>query len=211
MNMSKKSLVMILVLGMFCFGFVSASNLLTKIDFEISGFSGISSLNNSDGESVVISIFNDSGVVVSRNAVAGVYLPNMTITMSGAKFNLSYSTKYTYNLSTIYGNFLYNFTTPGAGAAALTWSADHPDGYVDWATAESYCSVTLGNGYRLPYMWELAKYFQQNGQGSFQADFYWSSTEDPGSPGYAYNVHMDLGLVFSNGKADPNGLARCAR
>jgi len=130
--MHKKELVMILVLGMFCFSFVSASNLLTKIDFEVSGFSGIDSLNNSDGESVIISIFNSSGVVVSRNAVTGVYLPNMTITMSGAKFNLSYSTDYTYNLSTVYGDFLYNFTTPAEanGASILTTWNDSKDYFV---------------------------------------------------------------------------------
>lgn len=178
-TMYKKSLVMILVLGMFCFSFVSAGNLLTKIDFEISGFSGISALNNSDGTSVVISIFNSSGVVVSRNAVAGVYSPNMTITMSGAKFNLSYTTNYTYNLSTIYGNFLYNFTTPAeatSGASILTTWNDSKSSFTDmgtyvydsnygldwqdggtgstltWADAISYCEeLDLGGkAWRLP-------------------------------------------------------------
>lgn len=143
--MHKKELVMILVLGMFCFSFVSAGNLLTKIDFEISGFSGISALNNSDGTSVVISIFNSSGVVVSpRNAVAGVYSPNMTITMSGAKFNLSYATNYTYNLSTIYGNFLYNFTTPTeatSGVSIVTTWNDSKDYYTRTVGADGNATV----------------------------------------------------------------------
>jgi hypothetical protein len=114
-------------------------------------------------------------------------------------------------LSTTYGP---NNTLTGemsAGAAPLEWSADNPAGYVDWATAGAYCSVTLGNGYRLPHMWELAQYYQQNGAGSFQAGYYWSSTEYPDDPDFAYGVYVSNGYVDFYGKTSPNYLARCAR
>lgn len=101
--------------------------------------------------------------------------------------------------------------TGSAGTPALEWSADNPAGYVDWATAGAYCSVTLGNGYRLPHMWELAQYYQQNGAGSFQAGYYWSSTEYPDDPDFAYGVYVSNGYVDFYGKTSPNYLARCAR
>jgi formylglycine-generating enzyme required for sulfatase activity len=100
--------------------------------------------------------------------------------------------------------------TGSAGAPALEWSADDPAGYVDWATAGAYCTG-LGGGYRLPHLWELLQYFQQNGQGSFQSDFYWSSTEYPDYPDGAYNVGMFDGSVGFNVKSSPDILARCAR
>jgi hypothetical protein len=183
-NNMKKVMVLVLCV-MFSLVSVSAGELLTKIDFEISGFSGIDSLNNSDGTSVVISIFNSSGVVVSRNAVRGVYLENMTITMSGAKFNLSYSTAYTYNLSTIYGDFLYNFTTPASlGTSILNTFNDSKSSFTDmgdyvydsnygldwqdgdsgdtlnWTNAMAYCeSLDLGGkavgSWRLPNLGEI--------------------------------------------------------
>lgn len=91
---------------------VSAQNLLTKIEFELDDLTGIPQLDNTNGTAVVVTISNVTGPVVSRYAAAGVYLPNMTIVMQGDKFNLNYNTNYTYNLSTVYGDFLYNFTTP---------------------------------------------------------------------------------------------------
>lgn len=100
--------------------------------------------------------------------------------------------------------------TGSAGSPALEWSADDPTGYVDWATAGAYCTG-LGGGYRLPYMWELAQYFQQNGRGTFQNDFYWSSTEYPNSPDRAYYVIMGIGLTGGDNKTSPWNLARCAR
>jgi hypothetical protein len=101
--------------------------------------------------------------------------------------------------------------TGSAGAPALQWSADDPTGYVAWATAGAYCTG-LGGGYRLPHMWELAQYFQQNGQSGFQGGYYWSSTDNlPYDPGYAYYVNMSNGYVSSYGKSFPFGYARCAR
>lgn len=100
--------------------------------------------------------------------------------------------------------------TGSAGAPALEWSADDPAGYVDWATAEAYCTG-LGGGYRLPHMWELAQYFQQNGQGSFQADYYWSSTEHWFDTNLVYHVNMDNGDVNYVLKTRPYYLARCVR
>jgi len=45
-------------------------------------FEGLSQLDNSDGVSVNMTILNSTGgVVVSRNAAAGVYLTNMSIVM----------------------------------------------------------------------------------------------------------------------------------
>jgi len=92
----------------------SAQQLLTKMEFELDDLTGISQLNNTNGTAVVVTIHNatDGSLVVQRYAAAGIYLPNMTIVMQGNKFNLSYNTLYTYNLSTVYGDFLYNFTTP---------------------------------------------------------------------------------------------------
>jgi len=202
----KKELVLILVLAMFCFSLVSASEFLTKVDFEISGFSGISSLDNSNGTDVVISIINSSGdVVVSRNAVAGVYLENMTLTMSGAKFNLSYSTQYTYNLSTIYGDFLYNFTTPDeSGTSVLEWSADSGSG--DWDTAGTYCDDLTEGGYedwRLPTMSELLSSLSDQfiisppTQTGFQdGTLYWSSSEHDSA--IAWLAYNDFGIVSSS-------------
>jgi len=92
----------------------SAQQFLTKMELELDDLTGMTQLDNTNGTAVVVTIHNatDNSIVVSRYAAAGVYLPNMTIVMGGGKFNLSYNTKYTYNLSTDYGDFLYNFTTP---------------------------------------------------------------------------------------------------
>jgi hypothetical protein len=100
--------------------------------------------------------------------------------------------------------------TGSAGAAELEWSADDPTGYVDWATAGAYCTG-LGGGYRLPHLWELLQYFQQNGRGVFQSDYYWSSTEHPYYPFYAFYVFMGYGDVYYDGKTYPYGYVRCAR
>lgn len=164
-----KNLVMILVLGMLCFSFVSA-DLRTKIDFEISGFEGIDSLDNSDGESVVISIYNDSGLVVSRNATAGIYLPNMTLTMSGEKFNLSYSTKYTYNLSTKYGDFLYNFTTPKKVVSIVDSWNDSKDYFVGGNTEGNGTVLDTQNN----LMWQ---------DGKSDTALFYNSTYSGGSDG----------------------------
>jgi len=132
----------------------NAANLLTKVENEISGFSGISQLDNSDGTSVNVTIHNSTGgTVVSRNAAAGIYLENMTIVMAGAKFNLSYGTNYIYNLSTIYGDFTYNFTTPscpGLGALHTGQTAGYTgtggeDADVD-GTSKSYTNSSCGTG-----------------------------------------------------------------
>jgi hypothetical protein len=106
----------IAVIAMVCvlLSCASAQQFETKMELELDQLTGIAQLDNSDGTSVAVAIHNatDGSVVVSRYAAAGIYLPNMTIVMQGEKFNLSYNTLYTYNLSTVYGDFLYNFTTP---------------------------------------------------------------------------------------------------
>ena len=104
--------------------------------------------------------------------------------------------------------------TGSAGAPALEWSADDPTGYVDWATAGAYCSVTLGNGYRLPTYVELvAEYLATNpgNTADFQTDYYWSSTTRPYYSGNAYTVNMSSGLAGNGNKAHPNYYARCVR
>ena len=93
-------------------GDYSGDKLLTKIGFELSNLEGINWLDNSDGDSVVISVQNSSGVVVRRNASVGIYHAGSTIPMEGSKYNLSYDGEYTLNLSTDYGDFLYEFRTP---------------------------------------------------------------------------------------------------
>jgi len=147
---------------------INAANLNTKIEFQISGLSGVSQLDNTAGTSVKVYISNSTGIVVSRNAAAGIYLNNMTVSMTGDKFNLSYATSYTYILSTIYGNFSYNFTTPTAPSTAvgiktsfndtksyftnmgvyvydsqnsLDWQNGTNEATVTWADAITYCST----------------------------------------------------------------------
>jgi len=85
----------------------------TKIEFEISKLGNITELDNTDGN-VIVNILDKTGnIFVSRKAAVGMYKVNMSIVMQGEKFNLTYDTDYTYNLSTSYGDYLYNFTTPG--------------------------------------------------------------------------------------------------
>lgn len=145
--MEKNSAKLLVVLMFFfCFCGVFAQSYLTKIDLEISGFDGINSLNNSDGNSVRISIFNTSGIIVSRNAVAGIYLNNMTLTMSGNKFYLNYASNYTYNLSTIYGDFLYNFTTPNAPTEEFNFLGTAQASYVKSGYSFYNNSQTLWTG-----------------------------------------------------------------
>ncbi len=91
---------------------VSASSFQTKVQLEIDSITGVSELDNSDGTSLLITITNSTGVVVSRNAAAGVYKAGSIIPIIGEKFSLDYATDYTYNLSTSYGDFLYSFSTP---------------------------------------------------------------------------------------------------
>jgi len=150
-KINKKTICFIAVFLLFL-SMAKAENVLTtKIEGEISGLSGISELDNSDGTSVNVTIHNSTGIVVSRNAAAGVYLANMTIVMTGAKFNLSYSADYIYNLSTIYGDFTYNFTTPshpGLGAlhTGQTTSYETGDDADLDGTNKSYTNSSCGTG-----------------------------------------------------------------
>ena len=110
----KKTLILAITILMAA-SFASAE-FQTKVGLELSSLEGINWIDNGDGDSVKVTIHNaaDNGVVESRNASKGTYYPDSTITMVGDKFNLSYGTEYIYNLSTDYGNFYYNFTTPAA-------------------------------------------------------------------------------------------------
>jgi len=91
---------------------VSASSFQTKVQLEIDSITGVSELDNSDGTSLLITITNSTGVVVSRNAEEGIYNAGDIIAITGEKFSLDYATDYTYNLSTSYGDFIYSFSTP---------------------------------------------------------------------------------------------------
>jgi len=111
--MDKRKIILLFVALLFCVSLIQASTLTTKMEFEIGSLSGITQLDNSNGGSVNVSILNSAGgEVVTRKAAAGVYKINMSIIMTGAKFDLNYGTNYTYRLITTYGNFSYNFTTP---------------------------------------------------------------------------------------------------
>ena len=102
---------------MLCISLASATTFQTKIELELTGLTGISQIDNSVGTSVDVTIHTAAGAVVeSRDAATGIYTSGMVIPMTGNKFTLSYATDYTYNLSTIYGDFLYNFTTPAEPA-----------------------------------------------------------------------------------------------
>jgi hypothetical protein len=149
-------------------GMVSGAQLLTKMELEINSLSGISSVDNSDGTSVQVTILNSTGgIVVQRYAAEGVYLPGMAITMQGEKFNLSYSTQYTYRLTTPQGTFNYNFTTPeepaSGGGAEL-----HSGQQTCWDTSGTPRSCTgTGEDAELD---GTAKSFTDNGDGTVTDD-----------------------------------------
>ena len=85
----------------------------TKIAFELTNIEGVKNIDNLDGESVKATIHrNDGSVVVSRDVPSFIYEPGDTIVMKGTNYSLEYDTQYTYNLSTVYGNLYYGFTTP---------------------------------------------------------------------------------------------------
>lgn len=115
----KKTIICVITILVLCIGLANATSFTTKIELELTGLTGISQIDNSDGTSVDITIHSaaSGAVVESRDAAAGIYASGMVIPMAGNKFTLSYATDYTYNLSTIYGEFLYNFTTPAEPAA----------------------------------------------------------------------------------------------
>ena len=121
--MAYKSAIALLLVAASLIGAAQASQFLTKMELSVKSLDGVSELDNSDGTSVVVTILNSTGgVVVSRNASAGVYLPGMTITMQGEKFNLDYATDYVYRIETPQGTFDYGFTTPeepGGGGVEL--------------------------------------------------------------------------------------------
>ena len=115
--MTKKLIICLTAVLMLCIGLASATSFNTKIELELTGLTGISQLDNSAGDSVKVTIHTIAGAVVqSRDAATGVYKAGMVIPMTGAKFSMDYATDYTYNLSTTYGDFLYNFTTPAEPA-----------------------------------------------------------------------------------------------
>jgi hypothetical protein len=94
------------------------------------------------------------------------------------------------------------------------WSVEDPTGYVTWATAVSYCDNLTENthtDWRLPSYIELVNEYLTNGQGLFQGDGYWSSTEHPSYPNNVYYVYMNDGYASYVDKSNPNFLARCAR
>ncbi len=100
------------------------------------------------------------------------------------------------------------------------WSTEDPTGYVTWQAAMDYCdyletdgstvNVAVQNIWRLPTYIELVNAYL-TGVSGFQSDYYWSSTEVPGSPSNAYFVYMDYGNAYYVGKTNPGTLARCTR
>jgi hypothetical protein len=104
--------------------------------------------------------------------------------------------------------------TLSAGISFPTeWSADNPDGSVDWFTAMDYCDTLTEDehtDWRLPSYIELVNAYL-TGVSGFADDYYWSSTEDPYITGLAYGVYMVDGDAFIGIKAFPDNLARCAR
>lgn len=149
----KKIMICLSAVLILCISLVNASTFETKIELELTGLTGISQIDNSDGTSVQITIHNSTGIVAASNASAGVYASGMVIPMTGSKFYLSYATDYTYNLSTQYGDFLYNFTTPdepATGGAELHTGQTTPyragdDANVD-GISKSYTSDGCGIG-----------------------------------------------------------------
>jgi len=100
-----------------------------------------------------------------------------------------------------------------AGTPATVWSADMAGGTHTWQEGIDYCAGTVDGttGWHLPYIWELAKYYQENGQGDFQVGDYWSSTEV--NVIFAYRLSMNDGAISSPSKSGPgSGVAqvRCA-
>ncbi|MEA3515129.1 MAG: DUF1566 domain-containing protein [Nanoarchaeota archaeon] len=149
----KKIIIYVITILVLCIGLASATTFETKIELELTGLTGISQIDNSDGTSVKVTIHNATSIVVSRDAAAGVYKSGMVIPMTGSKFSMDYATDYTYNLSTIYGDFLYNFTTPAepaTGGAELHTGQTTSYGTGDDAnldsTSKSYTSNGCGTG-----------------------------------------------------------------
>jgi hypothetical protein len=63
----------------------------------------------------------------------------------------------------------------------------------------------------LPEYWELAKASPAgDGVSGFQSAFYWSATEDPFDPSFAFNVYMGDGYTYSDGKSGEY-YVRCVR
>ena len=101
-------------------------------------------------------------------------------------------------------------------SASTEWSSDMPGGLTHtWQEGVDYCAGTVdgSTGWHLPHEWELIKYNEENGQGTFQgAGNYWSSHEyGIGGPIVSsFAVDMTTSVVFN---APKMGLAyvRCAR
>ena len=147
-----KKLMLMFAIGCLLIGSVNATIFKTKVGFELSDLSGVSQLGNSDGNSIKITIHQSNGSVVeSRFAEADVFTTGETVVMNGSKFYLSHGTQYIYNLSTDYGAFYYNFTTPGLGQAelhsGLTTSYGTADDDADYdGTPASYTDNGCGTG-----------------------------------------------------------------
>ena len=94
------------------------------------------------------------------------------------------------------------------------WSADHPSGPVDWATAMSYCDSLTENSHtdwRLPTYIELVNAYLTNNP-IFEWNFYWTSTEASFDTGLAYAVYMyEGGASILDLKTNLNYLSRCTR
>ena len=141
----------------------------TKVGLELSSLDGINWIDNTNGDSVLVTIHSGTNEVVSRYASPMTYMENSTVTMQGDKFSLNYGTDYVFNLSTDYGNFYYNFTTPDApvndiftlpssktyivdhvncmgtdtvldNATGLCWQKNDSGSTKTWSDALSYCN-----------------------------------------------------------------------
>ncbi len=97
------------------------------------------------------------------------------------------------------------------------WSVDNPLGYIDWATAVSYCDSLTENSHtdwRLPSYIELINAFLTTNPGNslgFQVENYWSSTDYPDFTSNVYGVQMGYGDAGSGDKTIPNAIVRCTR
>jgi hypothetical protein len=94
------------------------------------------------------------------------------------------------------------------------WSADDQgSGSVNWSDADTACLALSENGntdWELPTSMELHNAFL-NSVSDFQSIGYWSSTDVPDNPSYAYLLGMDNGNIGDVDKTNPEFLVRCVR
>ena len=157
---------------------------------------------------------NDTAVVTTSTTTnkllltvpVGYYSGSATVSTTSTAFDAA-------NIKS--GTNLFGITgAMSAGTPATVWSANMTGGASHiWQEGIDYCAGTVDGttGWHLPFLWELLKYYQQNGTGDFQSDSYWSSTEYVVDLNSAWAVNMLDGNIAHLTKDFPFNYVRCAK